>query len=78
MSTKKMSSECIKILKNTCNSSDNQQLVNDIKYVLEHLNDVTLTTECLSTKDKPNSKRRYVTFIDSPKIKNTIGVMWFG
>lgn len=72
MSTKKMSSECIKILKNTCNSSDNQQLVNDIKYVLEHLNDVTLTTKYLSTK------RRYVIFIDSPKIKDTIGVMWFG
>ena len=72
MSTKKMSSECIKILKNTCESSDNQQLVNDIKYVLEHLNDVTLTTKYLSTK------RRYVAFIDSPKIKNTIGVMWFG
>ena len=51
---------------------DNQQLVNDIKYVLEHLNDVTLTTKYLSTK------RRYVTFIDSPKIKDTIGVMWFG
>ena len=67
-----MSSECIKILKNTCESSDNQQLVNDIKYVLEHLNDVTLTTKYLSTK------RRYVTFIDSPKIKDTIGVMWFG
>lgn len=72
MSTKKMSSKCIKILKNTCESSDNQQLVNDIKYVLEHLNDVTLTTKYLSTK------RRYVTFIDSPKIKDTIGVMWFG
>ena len=72
MSTKKMSSECIKILKNTCESSDNQQLVNDIKYVLEHLNDVTLTTKYL------NTKRRYVTFIDSPKIKDTIGVMWFG
>ena len=72
MSTKKMSSECIKILKNTCESSDNQQLVNDIKYVLEHLNDVTLTTKYLSTK------RRYVTFIDSPKTKDTIGVMWFG
>ena len=72
MSTKKMSSECIKILKNACESSDNQQLVNDIKYVLEHLNDVTLTTKYLSTK------RRYVTFIDSPKIKDTIGVMWFG
>ena len=72
MSTKKMSSECIKILKNTCESSDNQQLVNDIKYVLEHLNDVTLTTKYLSTK------RHYVTLIDSPKIKDTIGVMWFG
>ena len=72
MSAKKMSSECINILKNTCESSDNQQLVNDIKYVLEHLNDVTLTTKYLSTK------RRYVTFIDSPKIKDTIGVMWFG
>lgn len=76
MSTKKMSREALNCLKETASKSMypfRQQIAQDAKYILEHIDEVDIKTERNHIMEiKHPGMKCYITTFSSPKIKKDV------